>query len=209
VHTKPSDLLPACVAAGPSPALPTYGEAVDLFDIRFVVTDDGAPPESASQLFSLVVGEPAAAELQIREAVWQARRGMLRVSGRGAESRASVELRDAASGSVLDTTTADRRGRFRFRLRMRGSLAPCAVEAVSGAGGSGSVDVAGAPSGCAPAGGLLPQSRGAPGRAVGAPEGESDDEREGEEREIDAEEAEEDSALRWRSLPDWARGDER
>jgi hypothetical protein len=161
------------------------------FDVRFVVTDDGTPPESDSQLFSLVVGEPAAAALEIRAAVWRDRRGLLRVSGQGAEARASVELRDAASGSVLGTTTADRRGRFQFRLQMSGDLAPCAIEAVSGSGSSGPVDLTRAPSRCASGGGVAAS----PSRSSGATSSPPGDASE-DEPEMEAPESEEGSSFR-------------
>jgi hypothetical protein len=173
--------------------IPAAGQ-VGSFEMLFTVTDDGVPPESDSELFTLVLEAPApAGALEIRTSRWNARRGMVRVAGRGAERGAGVELIDADTGLVLDRTTADRRGSFRFALALAPDGAPCRIEVRSGASSGGPATLSPAPPGCGPAG-ALPASPSGSGDALRPLEHEDEQDGADEDKQDGAAEDEQDGA---------------
>jgi len=114
------------------------------FEVVFTVTDDGNPPESASQALTISLQGNQGA-IVLRKAHWKSKRNVLRVEGK-APASASVEILDAANGAVLGKTLARRDGRFRARLSL--NAAPCAIRAAAEGEQSASMVVEDAPAGC-------------------------------------------------------------
>jgi hypothetical protein len=117
---------------------------------RVTVTDDGVPPLSAFEEFSLVaepaVEVPPPASLAIQRARWMWRSSHLRVRGDGAGAGATVSIVDAESRALLAVTTAD--GAGAFRVNVAPFLAPCGVQARTLDATSEPFAVDGAPADC-------------------------------------------------------------
>jgi len=73
--------------------------------------------------------------LQIEKMLWRERKQMLALRGVGAGPYQVVTVVDADSGSVIGSTTADRRGHFSF-LGACSQSPPCRVEIQSTDGGA-------------------------------------------------------------------------
>jgi hypothetical protein len=117
--------------------------------VTVTVSDDGAPSESDSERFELVV-EPEAApsDAHIDDARWLDRRhdGRLQVRGSGAKPREMVAVLDASTGLVLASRKANRHGGF--RLEVEPMTPPCAVQLQAADLRSDPVPVRGAPATC-------------------------------------------------------------
>jgi hypothetical protein len=127
---------------------PTAGD-VGSRTVTLTVTDDGAPPESDSESFELVVEpETPPTDAHIDEARWddRHREGKLRVRGSGARPREMVGVLDAESGLVLGSRKANRRGEF--RLEIEPITPPCEVQLQAGDARGDAVLVRGAPATC-------------------------------------------------------------
>ena len=117
--------------------------------VALSVTDDGAPPESDSESFDLVVEpETPPSDAHIDEARWDDhhREGKLRVRGSGAQPREAIGVLDADSGLVLGSRKANRRGEF--RLEIEPITPPCEVQLQAGDARGDAVQVRGAPATC-------------------------------------------------------------
>jgi len=95
----------------------------------------------------VTMGEASASDESsfISEAKWKAEDSELKVKGERAGRRGRVEIYNAASGTLLDTVTADRDGEWRSRTRP--SSVPCRVKAVSH-GSEDTKEVEDAPENC-------------------------------------------------------------
>jgi hypothetical protein len=117
--------------------------------VTVTVSDDGAPPESDSESFELVV-EPEAppSDAHIDDARWLDRRhdGRLHVRGSGAQPREMVAVLDPGTGLVLGSRKANRHGAF--RLEIEPMTPPCEVQLQAGDVRSAPVLVRGAPATC-------------------------------------------------------------
>ena len=83
-----------------------------------------------SLLIAAVDAFPASSP-QINTAAWSARKSLLTVQGKKWQQGSVVELSDDASGTVLDTVTADKKGRWKLVIANLSSV-PCRVHAESG-----------------------------------------------------------------------------
>lgn len=158
----------------------TWQPPADLagdYKVVFMVTDDGSPPESASQALTISLQGNQSA-IALRKAHWHSKRDVLRVEGK-APASASVEILDAGNGTVLGKTSARRDGRFRARLSL--DAAPCAIRAAAEGEQSAVMAVEDAPNGCGGSAPTLPDD-----------EDEDDDGGEDDEDEDDDEEDDDD-----------------
>ena len=119
--------------------------------VTLSVTDDGAPPESDSETFTLTVPpQTTASDVRVDAARWSGQGPdeylTLRVRGSGAQPSETVGLLDADTGLVLSTKQASRRGLFRFRLEPM--IPPCTVQVQAGDVRSEPFPVSGAPADC-------------------------------------------------------------
>jgi hypothetical protein len=141
----------------PADAIPTdFGDgtaeiawapaAAETASVTLTVTDDGTPPESDSETFSLRAVDPGAAgDLTIEKVYWKDRANKLKVKGVSAEPGQTIHVFDADSGALLGSSRGDdekhrrrhRRSRSRdhsgddagrFSLSIRPFVAPCAVQ---------------------------------------------------------------------------------
>ena len=113
-------------------------------DVTVTVTDDGTPPESASETFTIDVRTPP---LVLDDALWvPGSPGHLRVAGHGAAPGAAVEIRDAVTGSVLHDLVAGADGGFGAEFQTL--VPPCSVDAESQGASTPGMDVGDAPSAC-------------------------------------------------------------
>ncbi|MDP6105383.1 MAG: Ig-like domain-containing protein [Acidimicrobiales bacterium] len=114
------------------------------YSMTVTVYDDGVPEEMDSETFTVKVEmvdeeppvppapEDGFPDLRVKDVDWNCKKGELRVKGNHAPSRATITIVDAGSGAELGTTTADRRGRFRYRAKAGGDSSSIKVGVISG-----------------------------------------------------------------------------
>ena len=82
-------------------------------------------------LFSLASTAMARSFLYINKAEWISERSVLNVEGESGYRRATVEISDPDSGTVLGTTRTDNEGKWKFRASAP-AFVPCSIEAEVG-----------------------------------------------------------------------------
>ena len=124
---------------------------------QLIINDGMASSIPDTVIVRTTVPAPAPG-VYISRARWNASTTKLTVAGR-APKNASVEIRDADSGTLLATAVAGDAGRFRAYVTP--PVVPCAIQATSNGLLSGKTPVAGAPANCGLAGGaqVQPQSQ--------------------------------------------------
>jgi hypothetical protein len=109
---------------------------------------------------------PPTSGIYIQRAKWNENTGKLTVVGRGGKN-ASVDIRDADSGTLLTTVLAGDTGRFRAYFTPQ--FMPCAVQAASNGQLSEKTPVMGAPANCGMNGGAPVVRTGREGESTDRP----------------------------------------
>ena len=132
--------------SNPTAMRPTFTPDLSGEYIAQLIVNDGTVSSTPDTVMIKTSTIPQASGVYIQRAKWNASTGKLTVVGR-APKNATVEIRDADSGTVLTTVIAGDTGRFRAYITPV-PFVPCAVQATANGLSSEKTPVSGAPTNC-------------------------------------------------------------
>ena len=135
----------------PTAVRPTFTADLSGEYIAQLIVNDGTVSSTPDTVMIKTSTLPQASGVYIQRAKWTASTGKLTVVGR-APKNATVEIRDADSGTVLTTVIAGDTGRFRAYITPV-PFVPCAVQATANGLSSEKTPVSGASTNCGVNGG--------------------------------------------------------